>query len=87
MTDKTGEPLPMWRFRRRHPDGRISTYVGAELHAPSAEDAMRSVKLMWGISEQQGWFAERMAEGETSADPSRTEARIGGYHDQTPSRR
>lgn len=49
---------PLWQFRRKLPDGQLSTLVGAEQRADSAEDAMRRVKLIWGMTAKDGWYAE-----------------------------
>lgn len=50
---------PLWQFRRKLPDGRISTLVGAEQRADSADEAMRRVKLIWGMADDKdGWYAE-----------------------------
>lgn len=48
----------LWQFRRKLPDGQVSIMVGAEQRAESAAGAMRLIKLMWGMTAKDGWYAE-----------------------------
>jgi hypothetical protein len=48
----------LYCFRRKHADGRTSLLAGAECWAPDPAEAMRWLKLTWGHTAKQGWYAE-----------------------------
>lgn len=52
----------LFSFRRNWPDGEKSRLVGYEIWAVDADAAMRLLRLTFGHTAKQGWYAEDMTD-------------------------